>query len=108
MQAVLQIETLPEAALDASGEFSRDWLPVIREHLSAGENLIAVLPAAAYDHTDWRRAAARDLARAHAPARINFVSGGNETSIAETVEYLSDADGVTGQYLPLHDSGEIA
>ncbi len=60
------------------------------------------MPAAPYDHADWRRAVARDLARAYAPKRVNVV-GGND--LAATLDYLAGAPGVTGQYLPLDGAG---
>ena len=102
MQAVLPIKTLPDAALDAAQTFTSDWLPAIRDHLSKGENLVVVLPHAAYDHDDWRRATVRDLARAYAPVRVNFITAGSDDAVDASVEYLSNAAGVTGQYLPLN------
>lgn len=105
MQAVLEIESLPSAALDASARFASHWLPSIREHLASGENLVVVLPEAAYDHRDWRRAAARDLAREYTPVRVNIVARGGDGALEETVSFLEDAPGVTGQYLPLASDG---
>ncbi|WP_209347245.1 Rossmann fold domain-containing protein [Pontixanthobacter sp. CEM42] len=107
MQAVLPIKTLPDAALDAAQSFASDWLPAIRDHLSKDEHLVVILPQAPYDHVDWRRAAVRDLARAYAPVRVNFITSGPDGAVDASVEYLSNAEGVTGQYLPL-DAGAHA
>ncbi|MDN3645829.1 hypothetical protein QWY75_06390 [Pontixanthobacter aestiaquae] len=98
----MPIKTLPGAALDAAQAIASDWLPAIRDHLSKGEHLVVLLPQASYDHDDWRRAMVRDLARAYAPTRVNFITEGSDEAVEESVEYLSKANGVTGQYLPLH------
>ena len=103
-QDELWIETLPGASIDAAAEFHRLWLGSAREALKAGaEALAIVMPAAAKDHDGWRRAIARDLARAHAPQRVNMLGGGDTAAIAAMLAYLRDAPGITGQYLPLHD-----
>ncbi len=105
MQAVLTIDDLPDGALDAAARFHARWLPEIRTVLEDREvaSLVLVLPSAGYDHADWRRAAARDLARASAPVRVNIVGGGSEADVEATLAYLGDAPGVTGQYCPLHE-----
>ena len=105
MHAVLQIEALPGAALEAAQTFAAEWLPAIHDHLSAGENLVVILPQAAYDHADWRRAAVRDLARSFAPVRVNFITAGTGRAADASIAYLSSAPGVTGQYLPVHVDG---
>ena len=105
MQAVLTIGSLPDSALEAAAKFHRRWLPEIRILLEDEEiaSLALVLPTASYDHADWRRAAARDLARALAPVRVNIVGGGAEADVEAVLAYLGDAPGVTGQYCPLHE-----
>lgn len=101
-QSVLRIERLPEGALDAAAAFHADWLIRARDSLANGCNALAiVLPPAPYDHGDWRRAAARDLARAAAPARVNIVAGADDRAIGATIAFLETAPGVTGQYLPV-------
>jgi hypothetical protein len=40
-----------------------------------------------------------------APRRINAVASDKEAGIASALAYLSGADGLTGQYLPLDDAG---
>lgn len=104
--AVLRVGGLPDEALDAAAAFYDQWLPRALKQLSPdSEVLTIVLSGAAYDHTDWRRAAARDIARAAAPQRVNIVAGDDEGAIAATVEYLARAPGVTGQYLPTTGGG---
>ena len=105
-QAVLRIDWLPAAALDAACEFHEAWLEEAL-HLLEGEAeaLAIVLPAAPADHVDWRRAAARDLARAVAPQRVNLVAGDDEAAIEATVAFLADAPGVTGQLLEVTARG---
>jgi hypothetical protein len=103
MAAVLVIDDLPSGALEAAAEFHARWLPEVRALLTEA-SLVVALPPAPYDHTDWRRAAARDLARMAAPVRVNLIGGGGAETRAATLAYLGDAPGVTGQYLPLHGS----
>lgn len=106
MQAVLTITGLPAGALDAAGSFQRDWLPRAREALAAGiESLVLVLPEAPYDHADWRRVAVRDLARAHAPQRVNMLAGDGEEALDAMTAYLAAAPGVTGQLLGVDGQG---
>ena len=101
MHELLRIKALPDAALDAAAAFTREYLTSARAVLSGGADLTIVLPQAPYDHRDWRRALARDLARAHAPARINIIAGSDDLRISATADYLAKAAGVTGQYLEL-------
>lgn len=103
MQHALHIKTLPDKALDAASEFTLQWLPKIRESIESKQSLVIIVPASASDHTDWRRAVVRDLARAYAPVRVNMISGGTAEARAATLNYLDGAGGVTGQYLPLAD-----
>jgi hypothetical protein len=102
-QAVLTVSDLPESALDAAARFHRDYVNHVRL-LAEGSvaDVAVVLPAAPYDHADWRRAAAHDLARALAPVRVNLVAGSDQAAIAATLAYLTNAPGVTGHYLALH------
>ena len=101
-QAVLDCSALPEDALGASARFHAEYFPQVAGLLEGANTLVITMPPAPYDHADWRRALARDLARAHAPKRVNVV-GGND--VAATLEYLASAPGVTGQYLPLDGEG---
>ena len=101
-QAVLDCSALPDNPLEAAARFHAEYSPQIAGLLAGAESLVIVMSAAPYDHADWRRAVARDLARAHVPKRVNVV-GGND--VAATLEYLARAPGVTGQYLPLDGTG---
>ena len=104
--AVLRIESLPVAALDSAREFHATWLERIRALLHEDPPLLTiVLPPAPYDHSDWRKAAAADLARSGAPTRVNVIAGDEAAAIASALSYLEGAPGVTGQYLPLDGVG---
>jgi hypothetical protein len=65
--------------------------------------LAIILPPAAHDHRDWRLALARDLAREAAPRRVNVVAGSPGEALEQTLRFLADAPGVTGQYMVCHD-----
>lgn len=101
-QAVLDCSALTGNPLDAAARFHAEYLPQVAGLLAGAEALAITMPAAPYDHADWRRALARDLARAHAPRRVNVVGG---KDVAATLAYLASASGVTGQYLPLDGTG---
>lgn len=101
-QGVLDVGRLPDAALEAASHFHSRWLPKVTSALEGEiDHLVILMKFAPYDHADWRRAAARDLARGYAPKRVNIVAGGVSAGITETLAYLDCAPGVTGQYLPL-------
>ncbi len=105
MVAVLMIEELPDCAVEAAARFYSHYLPPVLEALEHGASALAIcLPPAAQDHDDWRRAVARDLARAHAPKIVNCVSGHNGPTLDAILAYLADAPGLTGQYLKAHDT----
>ena len=105
MQAVLEIAHLPQNGIDASADFMKNHLPRARALLAQTDTaaLAIVLPAAGFDHDDWRQTLARDLARAYTPKRINVVGAGGIDSATAMLAYLGDAPGVTGQYLAGHD-----
>ena len=105
MQAVLAIDELPESSLDASTAFHSQHLASARALLEEPETsaLAIALPPAGPDHDDWRRALARDLARAHTPKRVNVVGASGKAARNALLAYLGDAPGVTGQYLAGHD-----
>lgn len=103
-QAVLTVEGLPSDALGAASAFHAHWAAQVGHYVAGGAAAVAVvLPKAGVDQADWRRAAARDLARAHAPARVNVVAAASGAALPATLAYLRDAPGVTGHYLVLHD-----
>lgn len=98
----IEISALPSAPILAAETFFRDHFCQVSAHFDTKTHDIAlVLPPAETDHDDWRRSAARDLARKFAPARVNIIGGGGDAAREETLAYLRDAPGITGQYLPL-------
>lgn len=105
MQAVLEVEGLPDSSIEASAALYFDHLEKARAMLARdGVTALAiVLPAAGPDHNDWRRTLARDLARVHTPKRVNVIGGDGEAATAPLLDYLRDAPGVTGQYLVAHE-----
>ena len=66
-------------------------------------SLTIVLPPAASEHDDWRRAVAGDLARAHTPKRVNIAAGAKGEALDTVLTFLRDAPGVTGHYVQAHD-----
>jgi hypothetical protein len=105
VQRVLEVGALPDCAIAAAGAFIADHCATVRRILAEAETsaLAIVLAPAPYDHQDWRRALARDLAREAAPRRVNIVAGHPGEALAQTLRFLADAPGVTGQYLVCHD-----
>lgn len=103
--AIIRVDRLPESALDAAAAFHAKWADEVRNAAAQGsECIIVVLHPAPFDHADWRRAAARDLARAYPDHCINIVGGLDGGALARMVEFLGRAPAITGQYLPLADS----
>jgi hypothetical protein len=106
MQAVIRVEGLPGAALDAAGVFHAEHLQRARAALAGKVDALAlVFPEAAYDHAPWRKAVVADLARAAAPKRVNAVAGSDLAAIEMTLEWLEEAEGITGQLLPVDGTG---
>ncbi len=101
----IEVGLLPDTALDAAGAFMAFHLEAARAALAEAQTtaLAIILPPAAHDHRDWRLALARDLAREAAPKRINVVAGLPGEAREATLRFLSDAPGVTGQYLVCHE-----
>lgn len=103
-QAVLAIKSLPANAVEAAAQFHAEDLPKVQALLQGGMGaVVIVMPSAPSDHDDWRRAITRDLARAHAPQRVNATCGSCPDAVEAMLKYLRDAPGVTGQYLPTHE-----
>lgn len=100
----IAIDNLPGSALAAADYFYSHHLAAIRQMLGQGKDAVLLLSAADHTHNDWRNAAIAGLAREYTPARINGISGGDGTARDRAIEYLTNAPGVTGQYLPLHNA----
>lgn len=94
----IEVEGLPEDPLGAAGLFHQNWLDPIERALEAGVDVMVALEPADHTHGEWRKAAAAMLARKHTPQRVNLVAGMGE-SLAAVEAYLSNAPGITGQYL---------
>ena len=101
-QAEYHVSELPKSALEASAHFYAEHLEAARKARDEGD-LVIILPPANYEHTDWRRALARDLARESSPARVNVIAAGDEAQKAQLLAYLAGAKGVTGHYAETHD-----
>lgn len=101
MSAVLVVEGLPDEPLAAAAAFFRDHLDEAKQLLAAAppNGLVIQLGHADHSHRDWRMALARDLARTFTPTRVNVIGVGSDDDAAAMLAYLSDAPGVTGQYL---------
>jgi hypothetical protein len=101
MMRRLEVGRLPDGALDAANAFMAFHLEAARAILADPQTtaLALILLPAAHDHRDWRLALARDLAREAAPQRVNVIAGAPGEALAATLRFLSDAPGVTGQYL---------
>jgi len=105
MMRQIEVGLLPSGALDAATAFMAFDLEAARAALADGQAtaLAIILPPAGDDHRDWRLALARDLAREAAPKRVNVIAGTPGEAREQTLHFLSDAPGVTGQYLVCHD-----
>ena len=105
MQQVVRIDDLPEGALEATELFHCTLRAQLEAALAEADELAIILPHASHQHDDWRKAAARDLARADAPKRVNIVVGDDRQALSAALAYLKQAPGVTGQVLPLDGIG---
>ena len=94
----LCVEGLPGDPLEAAGAFNDRWLDAARTLLESGDDLLLVFPPADHTHRAWRRAVVQGLARRHAPARANAITG-KAGDAAGIERYFANAPGVTGQYL---------
>lgn len=102
----LRVGPLPEAPLDAAAAFHGEWLARVREAAAhAPEHLTLIFVPADHTHSVWRLAAVQELAREHAPKRINALESDEEPAIHAALAYIALADGLTGQVLPLDGNG---
>jgi len=104
--ALWWVEGLPGESLSAAADFHARLLPGILETLSGGvDHLTIVFAPADHTHRGWRLAVVQELAREHAPVRVNGLVSGEETAIAAAEAWLAEAKGVTGQLLALDGNG---
>ncbi|MBX7460962.1 Rossmann fold domain-containing protein [Qipengyuania huizhouensis] len=94
----IEVEGLPDEPLAAAGLFHQNWLDPIERALGAGQDVMVALEPADHTHGEWRKAAAAMLARKYTPQRVNLIAGTGESLVA-IEDYLSNAPGITGQYL---------
>jgi hypothetical protein len=103
---VHRVGGLSEEPLAAAAAFYAEALPAIRAALEREHgDLVIVFEPADHTHRGWRLAAVQQLARDHAPLRVNVITGDDERIIEPALRYLAQAPGVTGQYLPLDGTG---
>jgi len=98
-QAVLRVEGLPDAPLDAAAAFHVDWLPRARAALGERLDLALTFAPAGHQHRGWRLAAVQELAREAAPLRVNGLVGEGGEALAAMLDWLSQAEAITGQLL---------
>jgi hypothetical protein len=104
--AVIRVGTLPGQALDAAAKFHGEVLTRVREALAeSDEHLVLVFEPAGHEHRAWRLAVVQQLARDHAPLRVNALESGDEAAIAAAMDYVGSAPGLTGQLLRLDGNG---
>lgn len=101
----LRVDGLGDDPLAAAARFHAEVLPRAVEAAAGADHLVLVLEPAHHTHRGWRLAAIQGLARRLAPCRVNAVASHDEAGIAAAVEWLSGAEGVTGQYWPLDAQG---
>jgi hypothetical protein len=102
---MMRVELLPESPLGSAAAFHADWLAKAQAMLATGDDLTLIFPPADHTHRGWRLSVVQSLAREHAPLRVNAVESDEEAAIAATCVWLTNAPGVTGQYLPLDGTG---
>jgi hypothetical protein len=105
-EAVLHVDGLPAAPLDAAQAFFAEYLPRAREAFQDDAEVVLVFPGAGHEHRAWRLAAVQELAREAAPKRVNAVTGDDRAAVEQAIAYLADAPGITGQLLVV--DGKIA
>jgi hypothetical protein len=104
--ALVRVGALPEGALDAAAGFHAQVLPQLREALAgSGEDLALVFAPANHEHRAWRLAAVQQLAREHAPIRVNGIETDDEEALAAALAYVQNAPGLTGHLLRLDRNG---
>jgi len=105
-QQVVPITGLPPDPLAAASHFHANHLPELRKLLAGTcDSVVIVVQAANHEHEGWRRAIVRDLARAHAPVRVNMLASDEVDAVVAALAYLEHAPGVTGQLFDLDGQG---
>ena len=105
-QAVLRVEGLPDAPLDAAAAFHVDWLPRARAALAERLDLALTFAPADHEHRSWRLAAVQELAREAAPLRVNGVVGEGGPALPAMLDWLARAEAITGQLLTVDGNSD--
>lgn len=94
----MRISPLPASATKAAREYYGIWAVQVDRALSGIDDCLTLhFDPAEADHKAWRRAVVADLAREHAPVRINAVVGSDGSGVARAIAWLERAPGITGQ-----------
>ena len=101
MHGSIDARGLPENALDAAADFHNRTVPAVRAAVAVSSDVAVVFEPAEHAHRAWRISAIQGLARELAPRRVNgIVAGrGDARAIAETMQFLRESPGITGQIL---------
>lgn len=94
---------LPAAPLDAAAHFHTHIVPAVRAELGNADLIVVAFEPADHRHRGWRLAAIQELAREAAPCRVNGIEASREdqAGVDETIAFLHNAGGVTGQLLSI-------
>ena len=102
---ILHVGPLADDPLDAAAQFHAEILPQARALLGQDDDLTLIFAPGGHEHQGWRLAVVQALARDHAPRRVNAVAGASEQAVAAAADWLTLAQGITGQYLRLDGQG---
>lgn len=102
---ILHVGPLADDPLDAAAQFHAEILPQARALLRQDDDLTLIFAPGGHEHQGWRLAVVQALARDHAPRRVNAVAGASEQAVAAAADWLTLAQGITGQYLRLDGQG---
>ena len=101
--AIFRVGASGDDPLEAAAAFYREDVPRLVGHQEG--HLMLVFPPADHTHRAWRAAAVQQLARHHAPHRVNAVASDDEPAIAAAARYFGAAPAITGHYLRLDGEG---
>ncbi len=106
---LLRVGALSSGALDAAAAFHDGILSMVLVTLEQSkDDLVLVFEPANHEYRPWRLAVVQQLAREHAPRRVNALESDDEDAIAAALGYIKQAPGLTGQLLKLDGTGAKA
>ena len=106
MAVTMRISPLPASATMAAREYYGIWAGKVDRALSETDDCLTLhFDPAEADHKAWRRAVVADLAREHAPVRINAIAGSDGPGAARAIAWLERAPGITGQLFSVDSHG---